>query len=375
MISGHVEDRYKSSWTIIIEQDREDGQRDRATKSIKKKEYKTRPEAERFMNRLIIEMEQGTYVDASGMTLSAYLDKWLDFAKTNLGYTTHKRYKGIIENYFKPELGFIKLENLKPLKIQEHYKWLQSGDGPGLSPTTVHQHHAMLHKALKQARRWQLIQVNPADNVDPPSATKYEAPILPDKKAFLDFLEMLLETILYLPAIIALATSLRRGEVCALRWQDVDWDDRRLLVRHSLYREAGAGLKLKSPKNGKARPVKIPAHLLNILRREFMTRYEETNFTDHGNDYICAWEDGRPIEPSYISHRFGKMKMPITFHGCRHSHDTWMLRQKVDPKIVADIAGRDVGLTQRLYEHVLPDMQEEAAALFDETIFGLEEGY
>jgi hypothetical protein len=152
MITGHVEDR-KLSWRIVIELGRENSKRDRIYKSVKKKDYKTRASAERLMNRTMIELEQGTYVEPSGMTLSEYLNKWLDFAKTSLEYKTYVRYKGIIDNYYKPELGFTKLENLKPLKIQEHYLWLESQEEgcPGLSANTVRKHHNLLHKALGQA--------------------------------------------------------------------------------------------------------------------------------------------------------------------------------------------------------------------------------
>jgi integrase len=68
------------------------------------------------------------------------------------------------------------------------------------------------------------------------------------------------------------------------------------------------------------------------------------------------------------------LNLPITFHGCRHSHDTFLLRNKVDPRLVADRAGRDVKLTQELYEHVLPDMQDEVAMLIERTLFGDENG-
>jgi integrase len=371
MITGHVEDR-KSSWRIVIELDRENGKRDRIYKSVKKKNYKTMALAERLMNHTMIEIEQGTYIELSGMTLSEYLNKWLDFAKHNLEYKTYVRYKGIIDNYFKPELGFIKLENLKPLKIQEHYIWLGSQEEgcPGLSANTVRKHHNLLHKALGQARKWQLITLNPADNVDPPSITKYEARVLPTRDAIIQFLDRLKGTMLYLATILALTTSLRRGEICALLWQDVDWEIGRLYVRHSLQRVTGEGLKQKPTKNNKSRSVALPPTIINLLRHEYMTRYEGDPLGIHGDDYICAWPDGRPIAPDYLTHRFEKLNLPITFHGCRHSHDTLLLRNKVDPRLVADRAGRDVRLTQALYEHVLPDMQDEVAILIERTLFG-----
>jgi integrase len=375
MISGHVEDR-NASWRIVIELDHENGKRDRTYKSVKKKQVKTRPEVERIMNRMIIEMEQGDYVEPSGYTLSKYLDKWLEYMESKLEYTTRVRYKGIIDSYFKPELGHIKLENLKPLQIEDHYAWLQSHDEgcPGLAANTVIKHYNMLHKALKQAVRWKLMKYNPADSIDPPTGTKYEAPVLPDRKSIRALLDRLLGTFLYLPVIIALTTSLRRGEICGLRWLDIDWDNGRIFVRHVLIRIVGEGVKPKPrTKNKKARSVALPPTILALLQHEYATRYEGSEDEDHGEDYVCII-NGHKIAPDYLTHRFAKLaKSNITFHGCRHSHDTWLLRHKVDPKLVADRAGRGVGLTQRLYEHVLPDMQDEVAMLIERTLFGPEE--
>jgi hypothetical protein len=85
MITGHVEGNYKSSWTIVIELDKENGKRERVKRSIKKRDYKTKAEAERFMNQLIIEMEKGTYIEPSGMTLSVIFEKRIPHAKKGLG--------------------------------------------------------------------------------------------------------------------------------------------------------------------------------------------------------------------------------------------------------------------------------------------------
>jgi integrase len=138
-----------------------------------------------------------------------------------------------------------------------------------------------------------------------------------------------------------------------------------------LQRVTGEGLRLKpKPKNDKIREVALPPTIVNLLRHEYATRYEGTEKEYHGDDYICAWPDGRPIAPDYITHEYEKMELPITFHGCRHSHDTLLFRLHVDTKLVADRTGRDEDLTRRTYEHVIPDMQDEVAMLIEQTLFG-----
>ena len=228
---------------------------------------------------------------------------------------------------------------------------------------------------MSRDSKWDLINTNPADNIDLPPLTKYEAPVLGSKNAIIEFIDIFKGTILYLATLIALTTPLRRGEICALRWQDVDWETMRFTVRNTLQRVKGEGLKLKpKPKNDKIREVALPPTLVNLLKHEYATRYEGTENDYHGDDYVCAWPDGRPIALDYITHEYEKKNLPITFHGCRHSHDTLLFRLHVDTKLVANRAGRDEDLTRRTYEHVIPDMQDEVAMLIDRTLFGDENG-
>jgi len=115
--------------------------------------------------------------------------------------------------------------------------------------------------------------------------------------------------------------------------------------------------------------VALPPSVLAVLKHEYLTRYEGNPIGLHGDDYICAWDDGRPFDPQYISHKFSKLGIPPTFHGLRHSHDTMLFKHNVDPNLVADRAGRDVTLTQKIYEHVLPDQQDGIAQLIENILF------
>lgn len=368
-LTGHIEHVYNSSITIII------NTKPKRTKvSVKTTDDR---EATKEMYRIIDEMERGIYIQPTDKTLGEYLDEWMAF-KTKLAYNTRRRYKGMIENYFKPDMGDIPLQNLQPLRIQEHYKWLETGDGEhkGLEEQTARKHHNMLHHALKQAVKWGLIFRNPADFVDPPSSQyDYEAPILESKKSIQEMLQKVLGTVLYLPALIAITCGLRVGEVCALCWKDFNQKTGRFYVRHSLHRETGVGLVSGHTKNKRKHPVKIPPTTLNTLLHEY-ARYEGSEQETHGEDYICCWPEddqhgkqGRPLDPQYVSHAFTKLGLDLTFHGLRHSHDSLLFNSGIDSKRVADRDGRDVVLTEKTYEHILPDRQDELANVVEDFIF------
>jgi integrase len=373
-LTGHIEHRYKSSITIVINTKPE-----RTFISVKTTDDR---EATKELYRIIDEMERGVYVQPTDKTLGEYLDEWMEFksvGKKKLSYNTKRRYKGMIENYFKPDMGNIPLQSLQPLRIQEHYKWLQSEDEgcPGLEEQTARKHHNMLHHALKWAVKWGLIFRNPTDFVDPPSALyDYEAPILEDKQSIQEMLQKVIGTVLYLPALIGITCGMREGEICGLRWRDMNRKTGVFIVRHSLYREYGVGLVLGLTKNKRKHPVKIPKTTLKTLLHEYATRYEGSENEDHGDDYICCWPEasfrgpkGRPLCPQWLSHKFTKLGLNLTFHGLRHSHDSLLYNSGIDSKRVADRSGRDVVLTEKKYEHILKKKQDELANVVEDFIF------
>lgn len=373
MASGHVEKRYKSSYTIVINAGVDAlGNRIRIVKSVK---VKKKSEAEQIMRQMLAEIDQGTYIQPSTMLFSDFLDKWLEYKKDNLAYQTHKRYRGIINNYLKPQLGHFQLCQISPLHLQNHYAWALSVEEgcPGLSQNTVRKHHNLLHSIFSQAVQWRMIRENPADFVGPPSIEKPDIQALSSPKEICALYDAARGTMLYIPILLATAGGLRRGEICGLRWQDVDWEKGRIYIRHSLERIAWDGLKLKKPKNKKTRSVALPKTVMEILRKEYFTRYEGDNLGSHEEDYVCSWEDGQPFAPEYISKKFAKLaaelNLKITFHGLRHTHNTLLLRYNVNPKLVADRSGHDIKIAMDQYSHVMPDMQESVANLLDQVLF------
>jgi integrase len=235
-----------------------------------------------------------------------------------------------------------------------------------------------MHAAFRQAVKWELLPSNPIDRVDPPRVIKkYDAPVLPNGSAIVDFQESQKGTMLFLPSVISTTGSLRRGEVCGLQWQDMEWSTGRVWIRRSLQRIKGEGLKPKPyTKNKKIRSVVLPPTVVELLMHEYLTRYDGDDFGLHGKDYICAWPEdtrygrrGRPIAPDYLTHEFEKKKLPITFHGCRHSHDSLLARLGVRNKLIADRAGRDEALTEKTYTHLQPDQQDEVAQLIEAELY------
>jgi integrase len=374
-MKGHIRQRGKRSWAIVLDLGRDgNGRRRQKWHAVKG----TKKDAQRELARLIHSINTGAYVEPSRITLGEFLERWLrDYATTNVSAKTSERYTEIVRIHLVPALGPYVLAKLQPLHIQEYYsEALQKGrkDGKGgLSAHTVLHHHRVLREALQHALKWQLLARNPADAVDPPRHNRHEMKCL-DEASTARLLEAAEGTAFYLPILLAVTTGMRRGEILGVRWQDVDLDAATLSVRHSL-EQTKLGVAFKQPKTQKGRRVvALPNMTVEALRRHRVEQVKYKlllgpDYKDH--DLICAKTDGSPWPPDSFTSSFSdfvrKTSVPVVrFHDLRHTHATQLLRQKIHPKVVSERLGHStVGITLDIYSHVLPDMQEEAARSTD----------
>ncbi|WP_084665658.1 site-specific integrase [Thermanaeromonas toyohensis] len=382
MPTGHLEKRYKSSWTIVIELDRDPvtGKRKRITKSVKG----TKKEAEKEMVRMLNELERGTYVEPSGMTVGEYLLHWLEaYCKPNLAPKTLQSYSYIIHQHLIPALGHIKLDKLQPLHLQEYYsKALQSGrkDGKGgLSLRSVQYHHRILHEALGHALKWQLVHRNVAEAVEAPRYKRPDVKALsPEEVNKLLAKAKEINHPDYALLVTAVYTGMRQGELLGLRWQDIDMTAGVAYVRQILQKLPGQPVMFKEPKTqaGKRQVVLSPA-VIDILKAAKKQQAENRlrlgqAYQDYG--LVFCRENGLPLDPFTVTHRFKKLAKlagfpELRFHDLRHTHATLLLAQGVHPKVVQERLGhRSITLTLDTYSHVLPTLQKEAAAKVEEAL-------
>lgn len=377
---GSITRRGKTSWRLKYDVARDqDGKRQiryATVRGIKK-------DAQRELNRILHEIDEGAFVDATKETVGDYLDRWLrDYAKTNVAGKTYERYSEIVTGHLKPALGKTILKDLKPLHIQSYYSdALESGrlNGKGgLAPRTVHHHHRILFEALKQAVRWRMLAINPAEAVIPPKPEEVEINIL-DIAELGRVLQEARPTRSYTSILLASTTGMRRGEVLAVRWRDINFDAAVLTVNQAI-EETKAGLRVKAPKTKRSRRnITLPALTVDALRRHKIRQSEERLKLGLGRDHdglVFTDLEGGLVRPRNLTKEFGRIAkragLPgITFHGLRHSHITQLLADGVNPKVVSERAGHaSVAITLELYGHVLPNMQADAAAMVDAALRG-----
>lgn len=373
MYSGGIRERAKGHWEIRIDLGRDaDGRRIRRWASF----CGTKKEAIAEKNRLIQVLSTGVDLNAERMSLTLFLDKWLEsHVSSRVSAKTLHRYEEICRVHLKPHLGHVVLAKLQPLQIQAAYSEMRrvgKRGGGELSARTVLHHHRVLRQALQQAVRWRMIPSNPADLVQAPRPTRKLVHVLTQEQAT-ELLELLRPSWLYLPASIALHTGMRRGEILALKWSDVDFECGQLRVSASL-EQVGKSVTFKGTKTGKARVVAMSLALVRVLRTHKARQAAERlrlGAIYEDNDLVCPAETGAPLVPHILSDAFraavAKTPLPrVTFHGLRHTHATILLRAGIHPKVVSERLGHStIGITLDVYSHVLPGMQEGAAKAID----------
>ncbi|HEY7343295.1 MAG TPA: tyrosine-type recombinase/integrase [Ktedonobacterales bacterium] len=307
-------------------------------------------------------------------TLGHYLPSWLE-SKKRLEPSTRIRYRIFVERTLIPELGRVQLAKLTPQHLQRLYaKKLDDG----WSPTTVNHLHTVLHGALEQAVRWGLIARNVSDLVDAPRIQRKEMRFWTPEQArtFLaavagDRLEALFR--------LALDTGMREGELFGLRWRDVDIEGGALYVQTALKVQEEGGRALGRPKTEYSRrKIEFGEGTADALRAHRKRQNEErlalgAAWVDH--DIVFANTLGGGLAPNNMTRRhflpaIKRAGVPIIRpHDMRHTAATLMLLGGVPVKVVSERLGHaSPDITLRLYAHVLPGMQKDAAAVMDRLL-------
>jgi integrase len=207
-------------------------------------------EAEEKLTELIHELNTGTYIKPEKTTISNYLSRWLEeCARQNLSPRSFERYADIIKNRFIPEFGNIQLRRLKPEHLQKHYSKMLK---VGLSSRSVRYHHAVIHVALQTAIKWGLLGRNAADAIEPPRIRRREMQTW-NESEISSFLEAARGTQYYTLFYLTLFTGMRRSELLALRWQDIDFIYGQISVSRSLHQLKNGEYVFTQPKSERSR--------------------------------------------------------------------------------------------------------------------------
>lgn len=359
--------------------------RDPQTGQLKRVSFygKTRQEAADQMARALSDLSRGSFVKPEKMTVGEWLDIWLnEYKRPGVRQKTYDCYEVLIRCHLKPALGHIPLKDLRP----ENLQWLYNEKAKaGLSARTIHLIHVVIHGALEQAIKNQLVLRNASvATVRPREAKKEIQPLSLDQVSQL--LAVIREDRPYPAILLEFSTGLRRGELLALRWQDVDLQAGLLHVRQNLVRVSNqtgdrkTRIIFQEPKTPQSRrTIPLPEDILEELKRHKARQAQEKlllgqAYQDHG--LIFCQADGKPMSPMNFTRSFDRMLkragLPdIRFHDARHTFATLMLELGEHPKTVQTMLGHsNIAMTLDLYSHVSLELERRAAARLNEALQG-----
>jgi integrase len=236
---------------------------------------------------------------------------------------------------------------------------------------TVRHHHVTLHGALQTAVKRGMLMRNPADAVDPPHFTKPEMHTIAeaDLQRFLDAAK---QTEYYPLFYMALFTGMRRSELLALRWCDIDLLLCQAQVTRSLHHLRSGETVFRQPKTAKSRRLVALSPSTAQVLREYRSKKESENL--HAGKMLQNDDLIFPFMPDTITHAWLKLARRtglsgIRLHDARHTHASLLLKQGVHPKVVQERLGHSsIVVTLDTYSHVAPGIQEAAAKGFDDFI-------
>lgn len=329
----------------------------------------------------ISERDNGYNFDAKGMTVEQYMSSWLyDSAQGKLGHRSFSNYKLQIERHINPALGSIKLSNLSPMHIQKFYK---SKLDSGLSTATVRYMHAVLHSALEQATKWDLVGVNPASKVSAPRVQQDEITPLSPMEAQL-FLQVAGESKYELFYVLALTCGLRTGEILGLKESDLSYQKNvTLTVNRQVQRKRdGGGLVFSEPKNNARRSIQLPDRAAQALQKHYVRNGRDmagmlSSLSPLDDRLLFQTSNGTPIDVQNIINRDFKPMLrnadlpEIRAHDLRHTCATLLLGENENPKYVQRLLGHSsIRQTLDLYSHYMPEMRESPANAMDRVLGG-----
>jgi integrase len=340
-------------------------------KTIKKRGFTGKKEARDAEAIARTEWIKGSYIDPSKVTFGEYITEWLT-NKQDISPETRDTNEGHLRNHIIPEMGHIPLQKVNVMHIEKFIKTLQ---GKGLADGTVSKIYNLIHTCFKSAIKKELIIKNPFDLMDKSSKPRSSKPKIDywtkeEVKHFLGALKHR-QRILF---VLAIYTGMRRGEMLALRWKDIDFETSQVRISQSLKPIQGIKKGVKTDAGFRSITV-APTVIAELKKHRAMIAKEKLAAEDYDDhDLVVCRENGKPVSLGNFD-KFWKSVLKqtgmrhIRFHDLRHTCASLLFAAGVHPKVVQEQLGHSsIKITLDTYSHMMPNMQESAAKALEKML-------
>jgi len=366
-MKGHLQRRGARSWRLKYDTGG-DGIEGRRTHYVTLRG--TKSEAQKAAAKVLAAVASGVHVDPSSETVRDFVERWLrDWADDNVSNKTWTRYAQLLRKFLCSEFGTLPIQKLQPTHLQTLYTAMARD---GLAPRTRLSLHRVVHTMLKHAMQWGVVARNVASAIAAPRVRAQEVEILSPAQVA-TVLDTLRDKPLYPIVAVLLGTGLRRSEVLALRWQDVDLDGGTLQVEQALEQTQRGGLVFRPPKTQHGRRmVTLAPSTINVLRTHWKSQQEHRLFFGLGKSpadalVFTSW-DGSPYLPSTLTLQWRRaMKragLKATLHSLRHTHASTLITAGLDVLTISRRLGHGSPvITLGTYGHLFKPDDRAAIAI------------
>jgi len=385
--TGHLAEKNGKWYAVINLYDTEGHRKEKWASLDLEAKRGTKTEANHRMNELLAKFNTGELylmesltkaeqerIRVANMPLSDYLSEWLELHRANVSILTYQGYYEMVHSRMMPYFGSqgLCVKDVTGDEINEFYLSLRK---EGLTGATAQRHHSLLHLAFRSAVKRRIIPTNPCDQADRPKANQYIGSYY-NADELKTLIEALDDDPMRIPVILTAYYGLRRSEVLGLKWDAIDYKDKKIYIRHKI-------IEVKTP-NGKVlegmdvmktkssyRTLPLIPYIEGVLkaetaRQEEMRKIMRGSYNKAYSEYVCVDAMGNLLKPQYITEHFKVIlkqngMRPIRFHDLRHSCASLMLANGVPMKMIQDWLGHsDMGTTANICSH--PDASSKIAS-------------
>jgi integrase len=327
--------------------------------------------AEKALTQLAAEVHAGQHVGTEA-TFGKLLDAWLaNLVRSKAkAQSTLESYRIHVEKHIRPELGAVRLDKLTTWRLDEYFEHLEA---KGLAPATIRLDHSVISAALTQGVDYGWLKANPARKVTLPAVQADDRPALTVGSLRTLYLSAVDDDFDMATAIaLAALTGCRRGELCGLKWSDVDRDRATLKVERAWVPGKG-GQHLTTTKTGKARTVALGSEGMAILGRYWDAQVERWSRDPDG--WLLSYDAGTtPLRAKSLSEyvtalgRRQRPAIPVHFHQFRSFAATELVHQGVDLPTAAGQLGHSAEVMAKSYLKTSDDRRDAAADLIGAVV-------
>ncbi|GGR53151.1 site-specific integrase [Deinococcus seoulensis] len=332
---------------------------DQGKQLLKSGTEKTKKDADRARVQAVADQQRGLLPVPSQIRLAEWLPRWLELKRPNLAPKTLANYAYVIERHLGPLLGHRRLQDLKPSEVRGAYVKLAD---QGFSKSLLHQVRVILRQALQEALLDEIVSRNVAEVARLPNFKRSRTARALDAREVTVFLKAAQHHRLGLLFEFVIASGLRRGEVCALKWAHIDLDKGLLRVRENLTVVNGQAT-LGTPKTESGvRDLHLAPETVALLRRQWTAQQTQGLTTA---EHVFTGADGRRLYPDSLTKLAGRLARQaglgaVRFHDLRHTYASLMLSMGVPMEVVSEKLGHSrPSTTADIYRHVFLEEHEQ----------------